>query len=122
MRSIDFDDADEDEGEETGDNNEVDTDVNRIGKLETLEQVKKENEMLLQELNSLEKKKRDGYDITNEYQKLKNKLGILKEIKKIIVETEKIRTQNPNIGVYIFKTFLLTCFELVKLSNLKISY
>lgn len=104
LRSIDFIDYDDDGNDN---NDELDADENRIGKLETLEQVKKENEMLLQELNSLERKKRDGHDVTHEYKKLKSKIAILKEIKTIIVETEKMRAQTPNIGIFLFKFYIL---------------
>lgn len=71
--------------------------VDKIGKLETLEQVRKENALLLQELNNLEKKKRDGYDVSTKYKKLKKKFQLLKEIKQIIVETEMMKTNEDVI-------------------------
>jgi hypothetical protein len=45
-------------------------DVARIAKMETIEQVQKERNLLLQELNRLEKKSHQGHDVSREAKKL----------------------------------------------------
>ena len=64
--------------------------VERLFKLETMEDVKKENDKLLLELELLKKKfSSEGMDVSASFQKLENKFMIIENVGKLLFSAQK---------------------------------